>query len=184
MKNLIKLLVSILCMISTSGNLFCQEPVDSLKIGEEYREYRYLYADNPDRAIALYDSTKEIIDTFITLKIDSIKRLYKVLNIDSFVNFNDKKYNLIAITDHLDNWDWTIISEYATDSCDDKLEINKSYYMTIYYFENEDFAIRIPWNSLVEIFFDGDSVFIDKKHEKTRIVHSPNIKGGCFIPTD
>lgn len=82
--------------------------------------------DNPDRAIALYDSTKEIIDTFIALKIDSIKRLYKVLKIDSFVNFNDKKYNLIAITDHLDNWDWTIISEYVADSCNDKLEINKS----------------------------------------------------------
>ncbi len=170
--------------MTSNGSLFCQESVDSLKIGEEYREYRYLYADNPDRAIALYDSTKEIIDTFIALKIDSIKRLYRVIDIYDFVNFDGEKYNLIAITDYLDNWEWTIISESVYDSCENKLKVNESYYMTIYYFENEDFALRLYYDSPVRIIFKNNVVWVDSNTRKTRMVYSPNIKGRCFIPTD
>ena len=50
MNSLMKFLLSFFFVISTSGNLFCQEPIDSLKIGKEYQECEYLYSDNLTRS--------------------------------------------------------------------------------------------------------------------------------------
>lgn len=179
-----KFLLSFFFVISTSGNLFCQEPIDSLKIGKEYQECEYLYSDNLTRSYTVYDSTREIMDTFYGLKINSIKRLYKVSNIYSFVNVDGIEYNLIEITDYSEHWLWTIISEKDSDSCEEMLEVNKSYYMTIYYLKNEDSALRLPYDSTVRTIFKNNVVWIDSNTRKTRMVYSPNIKGRCFIPTD
>jgi hypothetical protein len=176
-------LVIIFCIFDSSGNLFCQEIFDSLKIEKKYQENRYSYVNDDNHAYTFYDTTKEILDTFIALKIDSIKRLYRVLKIYSYEYWNTK-YNLIEITDYSGTWSWTIISENEYCFGKEKIKINNLYFMTIYYFENENTALRLPYDSSVRIVLNNKVVWLDSNIRKTYMVYSPNIKGRCFIPTD
>lgn len=174
----------VLLILFSVNNIFTQEIIDSFKIDTKYQEYRYLYSNSKLRTYTHIDSSITILDTFIRLKINNIKRYYIVSDIYSFINYDSIEYNLIEITDYSNKWAWTIISE--KDSCMfcEKLKINGMYYLEIHYFDGEEGALRLPFDSSSIINLDGNTIIVDSRTKKTYMVYSPNIKGLCFIPTD
>jgi len=174
----------VLLILFSANNIFTQEIIDSFKIDTKYQEYRYLYSYSKLRTYTHIDSSKTILDTFIRLKINNIKRYYIVSDIYSFINYDSIEYNLIEVTDYSNEWVWTIISE--KDSCMfcEKLKINGMYYMEIHYFDGEAGALRFHYDSIAIINLDGNTIIVDSRTKKTYMVYSPNIKGHCFIPTD
>ncbi len=161
---------------------YAQELNDSIKIDEQYQLKRYAYFDDDSKIYQTLDTSRELQQVGYILKIDSIKRLYKVLKIYSFVNINGTKYNLFEITDYSNKWVWTLISESEFCICKEKIKLNGLYYMTIYYFEGEENISRLPFDSEVWLNFNGNIICVDSYTYKTRMVYSPNIKGRCFIP--
>jgi hypothetical protein len=179
-KNQIIFLMLLFVLLKINSS-FSQNFSDSIKIDEKYIDKKYDYV-GIDELRSNLDCSLELRDVCYFLRIDTLKRYYKVHDISIYKNLDGKKFYFIEISDFTERWYWTLVTEYSKDSCRKKIKKNRLYYMEIGYFEGEKYKVREYMENTYVNYNNNYKIIIHDIKVFHRFVYSPNLFGRCFIP--